>query len=134
MKYVPSIKVPSDDLVLVDDEGNEHRPHEGEWVQFRRSLPLVALRLIWERPDLEGLEPVEAFQANIERSEAVVQALAHQIVDWNWTDDFDKPLPSPANGKEAFTETLRWLSPKERVWLEEHVMDGALPSKNSESP
>ena len=64
----------------------------------------------------------------------LVQALAHQIVDWNWTDDFDKPLPSPANGKEAFTEALRWLSPKERVWLEEHVMDGALPSKNSESP
>jgi len=43
-KYTPSIVVRSDDLIVTDEEGNEHKPHEGEWVRFRKGVPLGTLR------------------------------------------------------------------------------------------
>ena len=47
MKYVPSFMVKDEDapLVLKDEEGNEHRPHEGEWVRFRQGVPMKVMRL-----------------------------------------------------------------------------------------
>ncbi len=130
MKYVPSITVPSDDLIVVDDEGNEHKPHEGEWVRFKKRLPYALVRLVWGNEDLSDLEADERFRRRMARGEEIVQALQRQIVDWNWTDEHGQPLPKP-DERELFLDALRWLSPDEVTWLMGHVMDGAMPEKNS---
>ena len=132
MKYVPSKRVSSDDLIITDGDGEEFQPHEGDWVEFRQHLPLAAIKLMWEELSTEGLEPKERVRLRLERGEEVTRALAHQILDWSWTDDFGKPLPRPENG-EKFIEALHWLAPYELDWLQDNVIVGGA-SKNSESP
>lgn len=132
MRYIPSGRVPSDDLMLTDDDGEKYRPHEGEWVEFRRHLPIAVCQLMWGTISLEELEPEERIQRRLERGEEVVRALAHQILDWSWTDDFGKALPGPKEG-ERFAEALRWLAPYELEWLQDHVVVGGM-TKNSKSP
>jgi len=130
VKYVPSIKVPSDDFVITDEEDAEHRPHEGEWVRFKRQLPYAMVKLIWGSQDLANLDDDERFRLRMDRGEEIVQALARQILDWSWTDEHGEPLPKPSERK-LFLDILRWLSPDEVSWLMGHVMDGAAPEKNS---
>lgn len=157
-KYVPSIEVPSDDLVVVDDEGNEHHPHEGEKVVFRKGVPLRVMRVMrrvtnipeFEELDDEALEKLsERERERYERkqqemanqygelSEELIRVLARQILDWDWTsEEWDeenerfKPLPRPVADRAAFVEALWDLDDAELAWLQEHYTDGATASKN----
>jgi len=157
-KYVPSVRVPSDDLVLIDEEGNEHRPHEGEWVVFRKGVPLRVMRIMRrvmdarqfeELPeeDLDKLSAGERARYDREReaamaeyaelSEDLIGVLARQILDWSWTseewseelDDF-VPHPRPRDNRAGFLDALWDLSEDERNWLQEHMTDGATAPKN----
>jgi len=103
-KYIPRTDpVSSDDFTITDDAGTEYHPHEGEWVVFRRDLPWRATRL---RADL----------TNAVFARQVVKVLARQILDWNWTDDYDETLPNPSD-RTAFVESLWDLSDRERDYL-----------------
>lgn len=150
-KYVPSIKVPSDDLVVIDDEGNEHHPHQGESVLFRKGVPLRVMRVMrrvtnvpeFEELDEEALaklsererERYERKQQEVteqygELSEELIRVLVRQILDWDWTDEWGDPLPRPETDREAFVEALWDLDDAELTWLQEHYTDGATASKN----
>lgn len=150
-KYIPSITVPSDDLVIVDDEGNEHHPHEGEKVVFRKGVPLRVMRVMrrvsklatFEEMDDEALSRLsesarERYEcqrrAAIEQygdlSESLIRVLARQILDWTWTDEWGDPFPRPEMDHEAFIEALWDLDDAELAWLQEHYLDGASASKN----
>ena len=136
-KYVPTFQAASDDLVVLDEEGNEHRPHEGEWVRFRKGVPMSIMRLVAKAAQIEDL-PDDAGEAEREAatlqyaevSEGIVKALAHQVYAWSWTDDDYAPLPSPREDREAFVECLWQLEDYEIAWLQEHLTDGANISKN----
>lgn len=157
-KYIPSIKVLSDDLVVIDEEGNEHRPHEGEWVVFRKGVPLSVMRVARRAANAQDFEELteedlaklsEAERSHYERerremaaeigdlSEDLIHMLARQILDWSWTsevwsdelDDF-VPYPRPRDNREAFVETLWNMEDYERDWLQEHMTDGANAPKN----
>jgi hypothetical protein len=131
-KYIPSVTVPSDDFVVEDEDGNEYRPHEGEWVKFRTRLPFAVFKMVWGAvPDLDELEDKARIQLNIERGEDARRALAHQIVDWDWTDDDGEPHPRPGDDKEGFAEVLGWLSREESDYLiGKMIVPGEAP-KNS---
>lgn len=136
-KYVPEFTVPADDLVVVDEDGNEHHPHEGEWVRFRKGVPMSIMRLVASAAQIEevpdGAPDALREAAAIEYarvSEGIVKALARQIRDWNWTDEDYQPLPRPVADHEAFVETLWNLDDYELAWLQEHLTDGAALSKN----
>lgn len=136
-KFVPSIVVPSDDLILTDDDGNEHRPHEGEWVRFRKGVPLAIMRLVSsasgvnELPDGASDEQQREMAAQYsDLSAGIIKALCRQIIDLNWTDDNYDPWPSPRLAPEAFAEALWNAADYEIAWLQEHMTDGANISKN----
>lgn len=125
-KYVPIMRVPSDSLVFTDDEGQEHRPHEGEWVVFKRGVPMKVMRVAQRAGQINTSDPAQA--AGL--IEALVGILAQQIVDWNWTDVDYEALPRPRDDPEGFAEALWGLESYEIAWLQEHMLDGANLSKN----
>lgn len=126
-KYVPTVKVMSDDLVVVDEEsGQEHRPHEGEWVIFKRGVPMKVMRVAQRAGKVNTEDPTQA----IALVEALVGILAQQIVDWNWTDVDYEALPRPRTDPEGFADALWGLESYEISWLQEHMLDGANLSKN----
>ena len=131
-KYVPSIVVPSDDLVIVDDEGKEHRPHAGEWVRFRKGMPLSIMRAMTGAAELanigENMTPGQAGDAQALLAD-LIDAIAQQILDWNWTDADWQPHPRPADAA-AFREVLWRLEDYEMKWLQSHLADGAKVEKN----
>lgn len=149
-RYVPSITVPSDDLVVIDEEGTEHHPHAGEHVVFRKGVPLRVMRVmrrVAKMPEFEQLdeeqvaklderkrEQYKEEQAEVSEqfgdlSDDLVRVMARQILDWNWTDEWGDPLPRPHAG-EAFVEALWDLDDEELAWLQAHMTDGANASKN----
>lgn len=127
-KFVPAIVVQSDDLVVLDDDGNEYRPHAGEWVRFRRSVPLSIMRAMTQAAAISSLgddAPAEVEAALI----ALVDAIAGQVLDWSWTDFDWCPYPKPAD-RAAFVEVLWNLDDYELRWLQAHIADGAKLEKN----
>jgi len=59
----------------------------------------------------------------------MLDALAHQILDWTWTDEDWEPLPKPKD-KAAFRTALSRIEDYEMAWLQEHYADGAKVSPN----
>jgi len=131
-KFVPSVLVPSDDLVVVDDESNEQQPHAGEWVRFRKGVPLSIMRAMTGATALselgEGMTPEQAGDAQALLTD-LIDAIAHQILDWNWTDEDWQPYPRPAD-HAAFVDVLWQLEDYEMRWLQSHLADGAKVAKN----
>ena len=91
-----SVEMPSDAYTVTDAHGNEHHPHEGEWVRVCKTRPYRVFML-----DSFG----ETFKV-----------LKRQIVGWNWTDDFGNTLPGP-DDPEAFAEALLDLDEDEASFL-----------------
>jgi len=132
-KFIPSIVVRSDDLIVTDDEGNEHKPHEGEWVRFRKGVSLGTIRKMVEAGRLVELGAQKMTPELAREIEDILggmlDALTHQILDWTWTDADWEPLPKPKD-KVAFLAALGTLEDYEMAWLQEHYADGAKVSKN----
>lgn len=115
-KFIPSIKVPADGLTVTDEDGNEHKPQEGGYVVFRKHVPLSFVRLLEEankaqaRAEAMDEEDPEAVEAVVSLTRQLVEALAHQVLNWSWTDDDYQPLPGPgARGPEDPIATLTGL-------------------------
>ena len=123
-KFVPSLVVKSDDLVVQDDEGTEYHPHAGEWVRLRRSVSLRSVRVA-QLAQRTSAEDVASYAALIE---ALIGILKRQILDWNWTDENSEPMPKP--GAPGFEEALWDLENYELNWLQSHLADGANVSPN----
>ena len=123
-KYVPSLVVKSDDLVVQDDEGTEYHPHAGEWVRLRRSVSLRSVRVAQLAQETSA-EDVTSYAALIE---ALIGILKRQIIAWSWTDENSEPMPKP--GTPEFVEALWDLADYELHWLSAHMADGANVSPN----
>lgn len=134
-KFIPTILVTSDDLVVFDEEGNEHRPHEGEWVRFRKSVPMAVMRIMTEAATVRDVDAEVNDDDQVSRYagliDHLVDILARQITDWNWTDEDYRRLPKPRAGKEQFRDTLYSLEDYEWAWLQAHMGDGSKLEKNS---
>jgi len=136
-KYIPSIVVRSDDLVVADEEGTEHHPHESEWVRFRRDVPLFITELTERASHLqeladqadEGTVTPELAHEYAEISRGIIRALKRQILDWTWTDEQWEPLPKPEDAA-AFERCLWERADFELAWLQQNLSAGAQPSKN----
>lgn len=131
-KFIPSIVVRSDDLVVKDEEGNEHKPHDGEWVRFRAGVSLGTIRKMNRAAKLTDLGDTMTAELAAEVDDilaGVVAALAHQILDWSWTDADWQPLPRPKD-EQAFLDALANLENYETAWLQAHYSDGAKVSPN----
>jgi len=131
-KFIPSIVVRSDDLVVTDEEGNEHKPHEGEWVRFRSGVSLGTVRQMNRASRLADLGDTMTPELAAEVDDilaGVLGALEHQIIDWSWTDADWQPLPRPKDG-QPFRDALANLENYEMAWLQAHYSDGANVSKN----
>jgi hypothetical protein len=132
-KYIPSILVESDDITVTDEDGNEHHPHEGEWVRFRRGVPLSVIRKMSKAALLEELWREGSAESIAQMDDIlgdVIEALHRQILDWSWTDTGWQPLPKPRADKAVFREALGNLEDFEMAWLQEHFADGAEVPKN----
>lgn len=101
----PSFTLECDDLVLVDDEGNEYYPHVGESVKMRNEIP-------WE------LARVANGGTNYDYYALAIRILKRQILDWDWTDDNEKLMPKP--GTDDFELCLWQMDDQERDWLLAH--------------
>jgi len=124
-KFVPSLIVKSDDLVIQDDEGTEYHPHAGEWVRFRRSVSLRSVQIA-QLAQGASEQDVASYAALIE---ALIDVLRRQILDWTWTDNDEQPMPKP--GADGFDDALWDLQDYEMKWLQSHLADGAVVSPNS---
>lgn len=86
------VTIVCDDLIALDDEGNEYFPHAGEEVTFKRKISardLVIVSQIAEIGDIEddkerGVEMVKFFH------DTVCPILAKAIVSWTWTDVYSE--------------------------------------------
>jgi len=123
-KFVPSLVVKSDDLVIQDDEGTEYHPHAGEWVRLRRSVSLRSVRVAQLAQETSE-EDAASYAAVVE---SLIGILKRQILDWNWTDENSEPMPQP--GVPEFEEALWDLENYELNWLQSHLADGATVSPN----
>ena len=123
-KFVPSLVVKSDDLVVQDDEGTEYHPHAGEWVRLRRSVSLRSVRVAQLAQETSA-EDAASYAAVVE---SLIGILKRQILDWNWTDENSEPMPQP--GVPEFEEALWDLENYELNWLQSHLADGATVSPN----
>lgn len=112
--------IPSDDMVRTDSEGVEHKPHEGEWVKFRKSVP-------WRSVHISAGIP------NEEYCPLVIKILKRQIVDWNWTDEFGDLLPSPKDDPEGFEDCLWDLEADERNYLMGRLMSAPAELPNGQN-
>ncbi len=61
---------------------------EGTWVEMRR--PKIG--------QLKRLMKLQTEEGNLEAFDGATDLLGELIIDWNWTDDDDKPLAKPGNG------------------------------------
>ena len=123
---MPKTKRPP--LVLNCDEyhesqdGTDYFPHVGEYVSIRAGATAE---------DLKTLHRIEAISAQIDAMKGdageatavsklideifddAVASITKHVVDWNWTDDHDKPYPTP-DGSEG---PIRKLKASEIMWL-----------------
>ena len=121
-KYVPSFEHYCDDFMIAEEDGTEHYPHAGEWIRFRSELPWAAIRIIAdEMPTREYYE-------------AMIRVLARQIVDWNWTDDRERPMPRPGDDAIAFERALWDLTSEERGYLYTHCWESSKVPNMTSSP
>jgi hypothetical protein len=110
-------RIPSDDYVvkdgdgneILDEEGNAYHPHAGEWIVLRRD---VSGRIFDLSQDM----------TNAEYFETMLRILTRQVRDWSWTNDDDEPLPKPTD-KQAFRDALVDLGGDERGYLMSKVYD-----------
>ena len=109
-KYVPSFVLQCDDFVRLDEDGNEHHIHAGEWVRFRADLPWRLAKLADE-------------STGYERFRQAIRVLMRQVLDWNWTGDDGQPLPKP--GDDEFEDALWDLGGDERDWLANNCWEAA---------
>jgi hypothetical protein len=98
--------VSSDDFV-VEEDGVEYRPHQGESVTFRGRMTvgdyLNAISL--SRFSAEAMEDADKLFGQ------TIENLANRIVSWDWTGDYGEQLPAPT------AEVLKKLSFEELVWI-----------------
>ena len=115
-----------------DEQGEtvEFHPHAGEWVDFgymsdgiKAEIQELGKRYIEKAQagrdiatrhlgddgrETEPLSDEETRELNGILDEIkeirgrIIQLLARTIVGWSWTDDYDRPLPNPANNPGAF--------------------------------
>lgn len=64
---------------------------EGTWVKMRR--PKVG-----QLKKLMELQVVEGDDNQLKAFDEVTDLLTGLVIDWNWTDENDEPLPKPGNG------------------------------------
>lgn len=126
----PTVKVFADDLVRLDDEGQEYCPREGEWVLLKRRFKMKLLRVAGR---LERLgEASDSVAELAEAFDELARLLAGQVVAWNWSDLEAEPdaednqplLPLPS------AEVLWELEQDELFWLMEKLMAATQAPKN----
>jgi hypothetical protein len=142
-KFIPSIKVWANDLVVEDDEGNKYHPHYGEWVRFRKSVPIAAAEVLASIEDAQRLDPEEHRDEIVGIGGRLIDLILDQILDWNLTsDEAVEPdedgkyplLPHPRKERAAARKELLRCENFLLLWLQEHMMDGAQNPPGSNSP
>lgn len=126
----PTVKVFADDLVRLDDEGQEYCPREGEWVLLKRRFKMKLLRVAGRLERLS--ESAESVAELAEAFDELATLLAGQAVSWSWSDLEAEPdeegnlplLPPPS------AEVLWELEQDELFWLMEKLMGATQASKN----
>ena len=143
MAKPPTRQVPSDDCI-VDIDGVEYHLHEGEWVKVVSSFAVGSLRIMRRMTELQSqmdaLEDDEQIRKVILMDDTVgelVDVLQRRIVEWNWTDDLDNPLPQPFHNPAAFQslrlEELMYLALVVRGDSPDEQKNGSAPSQISSS-
>ncbi len=116
-KQTPPRRVDGATFVQTVDEV-EYRPHEGEWVDFRRGFSwgyMMAQQELVSAKDNTGKRIVAWTH--------VVESLVDNVVAWSLTDDNGESLPQPYHNAEAF----RSLSNEELLWLDSNVVPAPNP-------
>ena len=105
MAKPPPRRIPSDDFVIESD-GAEYRPHQGEWVDVLPGYTVADMqdtarfqKLMDDRTAIGADEP-EALSDWMERADVVLASLARgidaRLVAWSWTDARGRALPAPS--------------------------------------
>ena len=96
MPKLPIYRAVSDDYTLIDNDGEELNPREGEWVKFKKKLPGRLVKLLSTVSALDAADD-DADQRMGEAMDQLVPLLSKNIVGWNWTDLWTgEPLPEPS--------------------------------------
>lgn len=119
---VPPRRVSGDTYVVMVD-GQECRPHAGEWVEFRRRMRVESLLLDLRLNAVRVGNTAEAEEVLIQ----MLGELADAIVAWSWTDEDGNPYPSPPDAA-----TLRRLPAEEVWWLREVYLGRLQPETEGE--
>ena len=127
-----TVTVTADDLLILDEDGEEFAPRAGEWVKFRRKVPLKLLRAAGAM-SAEGA----ALADQVDGFRDLVDILNSIIVDWNWSDEDAEPgedgrlpvLPLPRDDPEV----LWRLDQDEVMYLVEALMDRVAAAPNPSS-
>ena len=116
-KQTPPRRVEGTTFVQTVD-GVEYRPHEDEWVDFRRGFSwgymMAQQGLVAARDDTGK---------RIAAWTDVVKSLADNIIAWSLTDAEGEALPQPYHNPEAF----RQLTNEELLWLDSNVVPAPDP-------
>lgn len=126
----PTRQVPSDDC-LVEVDGKEYNPHEGEWIKIIASFAVGHLKVIRHVAELQS--QMDSLDDDDEIKKVVLtddvlseltEVLQGRIVAWNWTDNLNNPLPQPFGNPAAF----RLLCLEEMMYLG-NVIKGESPAE-----
>lgn len=117
----PVRRVPSDDCALLVG-GEAYYPHTGEWVEVVGGFSVQLVRGLGEiaglgvtTASLEGEPDAERRQVAAIGSafDDICRVLAQRVVAWTWTDERERPLPTPDGTPTPFlglrAEELGWL-------------------------
>ena len=117
---IPTKIVPSDDCVVhigrqiegntIVDQGQEIRPHMGEWVKVQPVVNLrqyIAINKLTKGAFSEDPDSLESGLNELCRH------LANRLIEWNWTDDRYEPLPQPYKNPDVLYD----LTEDELIYL-----------------
>ena len=126
MKRAPLIVEKSDDFVM-EYNGEEYHPHEGEEVVFRRVISPSALMKMMKAANMQNVDQEAAIDYLYEDACPV---LFKAIQSWTWTDMYD------GEKLELSIDTLRELSIEEINYLTEKFFEsaGGGEEKNDSAP
>jgi len=128
---LPLRRVQCDDYVVVID-GEEYRPHAGEYVSFGSSSSMAAYLPLMDLVELKDNVTTENVGRFREALAALVDGLDGAIAEWSWTDNEERPYESPPNRQTIGRLEMGELMYLYQAWAGQAGAGGE--AKNGSSP
>jgi hypothetical protein len=131
---IPTSKIDSSECVVhtgqhiqdgeIKNMGTPHKIHVDEWIEV---IPVMTMK---ESIAMMGISQMGEDVSKAEKSlDALCNALAKRVINWNWTGFDGELLPKPYKNPDVFKE----LHNEELVWLVSASLGETISEQKNES-